>query len=64
MKLQATGLTVRLYPQAGVVHAVNDVSWTLEAGRTLAIVGESGSGKTVMTLAPLGLLPPGASCDV
>jgi peptide/nickel transport system ATP-binding protein len=64
MTLVADGLTVRLYPAEGVVHAVDDVSWELPAGRTLAIVGESGSGKTVMSLAPLGLLPPGVSVDV
>lgn len=64
MTLVADGLTVRLYPQTGGVHAVNDVSWTLAPGRTLAIVGESGSGKTVMSLAPLGLLPPGVSADI
>lgn len=62
--LEADGLTVRLYPAVGAVHVVNDVSWALAPGRTLAIVGESGSGKTVMTLAPLGLLPPGVSSDV
>jgi len=62
--LEASDLVVRLYAPSGTVHAVNGVSWALEPGRTLAIVGESGSGKTVMTLAPLGLLPPGVSCDV
>jgi peptide/nickel transport system ATP-binding protein len=64
MSLVAAGLTVRLYPATGVVHAVDDVSWSVEAGQTLAIVGESGCGKTVGTLAPLGLLPPGVSADV
>ncbi|MBE2316339.1 ABC transporter ATP-binding protein [Solirubrobacter sp. CPCC 204708] len=64
MTLVAEHLTVRLYPAKGVVHAVDDVSWRLHAGKTLAIVGESGSGKTVGTLAPLGLLPPGVSADV
>ncbi|MDA0184642.1 ABC transporter ATP-binding protein [Solirubrobacter phytolaccae] len=64
MTLVAENLTVRLYPAKGAVHAVNDVSWHLEPGRTLAIVGESGSGKTVMSLAPLGLLPPGVSADI
>lgn len=64
MTLVADHLTVRLYPACGAVHAVDDVSWRLEPGRTLAIVGESGSGKTVMSLAPLGLLPPGVSADI
>jgi peptide/nickel transport system ATP-binding protein len=38
-------------------HAVDGVSFTVEAGRTLCIVGESGSGKSVTSLAVMGLLP-------
>ena len=37
------------------MNAVNDLSLSLERGRTLGIVGESGSGKTVMALTVLGL---------
>ena len=36
---------------------VNDVSFTLKAGKTLALVGESGSGKTLTALSILRLLP-------
>lgn len=39
------------------VDAVLDVSFTLEAGRTLAIVGESGSGKSSLARAIVGLTP-------
>lgn len=44
----------------GIVKAVNGVSFSLKAGRTLGIVGESGCGKSVMALSLLNLVePPG-----
>ena len=45
-----------------VTHAVENVSFEIERGETLALVGESGSGKTVSALSILQLLPyPAAS---
>ena len=45
------------------IKAVRGVSFSLEAGASLALVGESGSGKTVTTSAIPGLLSPQAVCS-
>ena len=42
---------------AGIVHAVNGVSFGLEEGETLGIVGESGCGKSVTMMSLLKLIP-------
>lgn len=55
--LEVKNLKVDFATQDGTVHAVRDLSYTLEKGKTLAIVGESGSGKTQGAFALLGLLP-------
>jgi oligopeptide/dipeptide ABC transporter ATP-binding protein len=58
--LDVQELGVDFHTHEGVAHAVNGVSFTLEAGRTLGILGESGCGKSVTAQAIMGILdiPP------
>ena len=58
--IELRGLTVELPTPAGWIRPVDDVSFTLETGESLGLVGESGSGKSMLALALMGLLPPGA----
>jgi oligopeptide/dipeptide ABC transporter ATP-binding protein len=58
--LETRGLTVELPTAAGWVRPVNEVSLQVNAGESVGLVGESGSGKTMLALALMGLLPPGA----
>ena len=58
--IELRGLTVELPTPAGWIRPVDDVSFALEAGESLGLVGESGSGKSMLALALMGLLPPGA----
>jgi len=58
--IELRGLTVELPTPAGWIRPVGDVSFTLETGESLGLVGESGSGKSMLALALMGLLPPGA----
>ncbi len=55
--LSVRGLTTRFRGDRGVLTAVDDVSFDLAAGETLAVVGESGSGKSVTALSILRLIP-------
>ena len=56
--LDVQNLSVTFHTRTGDVHAVVDVSYTLDPGESLAIVGESGSGKSVGALSLMGLVPP------
>src|ERR1700685_3761678 len=60
VRLDVRKLTVELPTQTGWVRPLNEVSFTLGEGEALGIVGESGSGKTMLSLALMGLEPPGA----
>jgi peptide/nickel transport system ATP-binding protein len=55
--LEVTGLKTYLFTRAGVLKAVDDVSFSIAAGETLAIVGESGCGKTMTSLSLMRLVP-------
>ena len=55
--LDVQNLTTRFHTRNGIVHAVENVSFSLEQGETLGIVGESGSGKSVTCYSMLGLIP-------
>jgi peptide/nickel transport system ATP-binding protein len=55
--LEVEGLQTYLFTRLGVVKAVDDVSFAVRRGGTLAIVGESGCGKTMTALSLLRLVP-------
>ena len=61
--LEVNNLNVRFPTEDGVVHAVRDVSFTVDRGEVLGVVGESGSGKSVTNLAMMGLLPRSTRID-
>lgn len=55
--LQVSNIKVNFNTEAGVVKAVDDVSFTINPGETLGLVGESGCGKSVTALSLLRLIP-------
>ena len=55
--LEVRGLHTEFRTGAGLVRAVDGISYTVEQGETVAIVGESGSGKSVGALSILRLIP-------
>jgi dipeptide transport system ATP-binding protein len=54
--LEIQNLSVRFPSKTAVMHAVDGVSLSLDAGEVLGIVGESGSGKSVTMMALMGLV--------
>ncbi len=58
--IELRNLTVEIPTPQGWICPVNDISLQLEPGESLGLVGESGSGKSMLALAIMGLLPPGA----
>jgi len=63
--LEVRNLKTQFFTQDGVVHAVNGISYYVNAGETVAIVGESGSGKSVGVMSLIRLIPqpPGKIVD-
>jgi peptide/nickel transport system ATP-binding protein len=58
--LEVRNLRTHFFTRAGVVKAVDDVSFSVARGQVLGLVGESGSGKTVTGFSIIGLVdPPG-----
>jgi len=55
--LEVRNLTTQFFTSAGTVQAVDDVSFDIDEGETVAVVGESGCGKSVSALSILRLIP-------
>ena len=55
--LKLSNLKTQFFTSDGIVQAVDDVSYTIDEGETVAIVGESGCGKSVHALSMLRLIP-------
>jgi oligopeptide/dipeptide ABC transporter ATP-binding protein len=63
--LEIENLKTHFFTSAGVVRAVDGVTYTVDEGETVALVGESGCGKSVSALSILRLIPwpPGKIVD-
>ncbi len=59
--LEVENLSVDYATSSSTVHALRNVSLTVNEGEVLSIVGESGSGKSTFALAVSKLLPPNAT---
>src|SRR5512137_217469 len=55
--LQVQDLKTYFFTEAGVVKAVDGISFSVEKGCTIGLVGESGSGKSVTAQSVLGIVP-------
>src|SRR5512136_55691 len=55
--LKIEGLKTYYFTEAGIVKAVDNISFEVKKGESLGLVGESGSGKTVTALSVLQIVP-------
>ena len=58
--LEVHDLRTHFFTRAGVLKAVDDVSFSIGGGQVLGLVGESGSGKSMTALTAMRLLPHAA----
>jgi len=56
--VEVRDVCVRFVSREATVHAVNNVSFSMQPGEVMCIIGESGSGKSVTLRAMMRLLPP------
>jgi peptide/nickel transport system ATP-binding protein len=61
--LDVSGLTAAYRSERGVVRAVDEIGFHIEAGEALGLVGESGCGKSTLGYSLLRQLPPGGSVE-
>ena len=58
--LEVKNLTIEYSTDDAMIHAVNDVSFSLSKGKTLGLVGETGAGKTTIAKSIMRILAPQA----
>jgi peptide/nickel transport system ATP-binding protein len=55
--LEIRDLTIQYVTRRTVIHAVNEISLSINEGKTIGLVGETGAGKTTTALGIMGLIP-------
>jgi len=55
--LEIKGLTIHYVTRRSTIRAVNNIDFSIKAGKTVGLVGETGAGKTTTALSIMGLIP-------